>query len=137
MDKGDNQTPEKSYLHAMYGKKLNRTDAINDAIYFVKANMQRAKWFNEHGQRQAALWSFGLALHTVQDSTSPAHHGFQIWDCASWDVICNANHAKKELILPSGSLGSSNLARSTNTMMYYFNVKYVPSFNVFNIFGAD
>ena len=27
----------------------------------------------------AALWYFGLALHTVQDATSPAHHDFQVW----------------------------------------------------------
>ena len=79
MDGKDNQTFEKSYLHAMTGEKLtNRNKAIQDAVYFVNTNMLRAKWFLERGQRQSALWSLGVALHTVQDSTSPVHHGFQV-----------------------------------------------------------
>lgn len=64
------------------------------------------------GNRQTALWYFGLALHTVQNSTSPAHHGFQKWRGLSTlaDRVLAIHHVARECFDPGTG---SNLDKAT------------------------
>jgi len=52
-----------------------------------------------NGDRMAYFW-FGVALHTMQDSTSPSHQGYQLWTNhpSEMEVI---NHVRQEMIKPS------------------------------------
>ena len=79
------QRPSDSFMHAMKNGHSHETKAharqlAND---FVRTHIERAETFLcsqcSDLARSDALLEFGQALHTVQDSTSPAHHDFKAW----------------------------------------------------------
>jgi hypothetical protein len=50
---------------------------------WVRKHMLKAEqgWCScDSSDRLFGLWEFGLALHTIQDYTSPSHNGFQVWN---------------------------------------------------------
>ena len=81
------QASEYSYLHAMRGKLnsskysrlLSDGEARNRANAFVRDRFNIAYEAIDNWDWYNAYWYFGQALHTLQDATSPAHEGFQIW----------------------------------------------------------
>ena len=46
------------------------------------------------------LWIFGLALHTVEDNTSPSHEGFRTWNPVSEHPLDALGHAVGEAGFP-------------------------------------
>jgi hypothetical protein len=70
-----------SYRHAMSAPGQSTSQARALANGFVKFHLMAARFYlcRCDPNRDEALHQFGLALHTIQDSTSPAHHGFQVW----------------------------------------------------------
>lgn len=70
------QDAASTHRHAMRreGQSVEQTNA--EANDFVRKQFERA--FNAP-TRTDALFEFGIALHTLQDSTSPSHSGFQQW----------------------------------------------------------
>jgi RHS repeat-associated protein len=98
-----NQAPERSFMHAMRDGEHGQTveDAEQQSNNYVDTelgNAVTAQLFYESqggkGYGDAALTSFGYALHTVTDSTSPEHTGFQPWYCLS--CLSAYSHHKKE-----------------------------------------
>ena len=88
------QGESKSYQHAMrsdsetveqaqseYNKFVSdsETTAAQDQVNFWKQMSPDAAPSGVNGLSSDALSEFGLALHAVADSTSPAHMGFQEW----------------------------------------------------------
>jgi hypothetical protein len=78
------QSTENSFMHAMRAPKQSIADARSLANTFVRTHIREAErllcWTcTRLGSREQALWEFGLALHTIQDATSPSHPGFQVW----------------------------------------------------------
>jgi RHS repeat-associated protein len=100
-----------SYMHAMRDGTAHQPDSVAraKANQFVREHLSKAEDFlcicQEHPYD--ALWEFGLALHTVQDSTSPAHNGrhkgvgpiqFKPWHGLNWWNPINDARALKHVI---------------------------------------
>ena len=77
--------------------------ACAQANEFIKKTASAAFAEKRKGNTNAAMFLFGAALHTMQDSTSSAHKGFQEWsdNVSTLDTI---EHAGSGLFDPfSGS----------------------------------
>jgi hypothetical protein len=136
MDGESNQAVNKSYMHAMTPELRPKNEAMKNANNYVRDRMRDAINKKNHGNIWGGWYEFGKALHTVQDSTSPMHHGFQIWtyDCAA-DRYCTAiTHGSHERNWPGWG---SNLDRASRTLMYWYSRNHEPSYYIFNIFGGD
>jgi RHS repeat-associated protein len=74
------QSNADQYLHAMRGSGVSKSEAITRANNWVNDRLMSAIVARDEGREDAAWQAVGLAIHTVQDATSPAHRGFQMWD---------------------------------------------------------
>jgi RHS repeat-associated protein len=73
------QSEAGAFKHAMTVPGLGMNRSWNKADCYVRDLMARAMALEKNGQHLAALRLFAMALHTVQDATSPAHYLFQVW----------------------------------------------------------
>jgi len=80
VDSPFNQAPSASYMHAMRAPGQSIADARALACNFVNRKMNDYQSDLSNGNADAAWKALGAALHTVMDSTSPSHAGFQVWD---------------------------------------------------------
>jgi hypothetical protein len=69
-----------------------------------------------------AAINFGLALHTVQDATSPAHHGFQTWHGldGTWNKYLAYVHLQEENFDPGSG---SHLDKATAWLLTFLKCK--------------
>ena len=73
-----------SYMHAMRAPGQSISDAKKKACDFINENMNYFKTFKDpYKFKDLAYQALGKALHTITDSTSPAHEGWQVWDLYS------------------------------------------------------
>ncbi len=86
IDSSQFQDGAHSYMHAMRGlwnNKPNNKQTVGQARTlansFVRRKFSLAWQADNNYNWAAALRNFGEALHTLQDSTSPSHRGFQFW----------------------------------------------------------
>ena len=87
-----------------------------------------ARYYINRGDGRRAYSTLGWVLHTMQDSTSPAHKYFQFWDgspVGSWTWI---HHVQKETFAWQLNGGMYRATRWTWNMFSY---RAVPSGNVF------
>lgn len=114
MNNRDPQDPANSYLHGMSDGTVNqdRGQARRDADAFIAdqerlAQNQQAEYEKAGGNGLSpdALRTFGLALHTVTDRTSPAHQGEQPWNGTEGaaNSAAAANHVRRELVIDSNA----------------------------------
>jgi len=92
MDADIYQSSNNSYIHAMSSPDWTPSQAKERANRFVREWLNAARYRDRGhsaeaectpwGRHDLALRCYGFALHTLQDSTSPAHKGFQYWDGA-------------------------------------------------------
>jgi RHS repeat-associated protein len=82
---------------------------------YVRNQITRAQGLERDGDHPGALREFGLALHALQDSTSPSHAGFQSWGGPSSQSTWN--HIVAERTYPGDD---SDLFRVTQTAYGYF-----------------
>ena len=81
------------------GPEQSMEDAIIVANEFMQERLQEVQKLKSEGKKDEALKLVGEAIHTAQDSISPAHRGFQEFDAdAGWKK--HLDHAKKELDYP-------------------------------------
>jgi hypothetical protein len=75
------QDASESYMHAMRDGDTSESveTAKTLANFFVRGHLIEARKAQVKGKRQAAMSELGQAMHTLQDSTSPMHHGFKPW----------------------------------------------------------
>lgn len=75
------QSPADQYTHAMRDGTANQSvaDAERMANNYVHARLNEARSDECAGKHEDAMRELGLAIHTLQDSTSPSHIGFQPW----------------------------------------------------------
>ena len=110
------QTGQYSFRHAMRNGKQTHNEAITAADMFVRSQFSIAKKLLSKGDLYGAYFQFGVGLHVLQDATSPAHSGFQIWT-GNESLIEQARHVAKELFYPGKS---SNLQKVTNQYLDWF-----------------
>ncbi len=106
--------------HAMSSTDESQSAARTLANKWVKEHMEAARQAmcvcQANSDRVYGLYQFGLALHTVQDSTSPAHWGFQTWlgigsgGPVFWAMV---HHVHEENFDPGGS---SQLDQATSDL---------------------
>ena len=91
---------------------------------FVREQFRKA-WAAE--TRSEALKEFGIALHTLQDSTSPAHGDFQEWTGQETksEVL---SHVTKEVVNPGSD---SELYKITKDAWEWFEAKELPEGDLF------
>ena len=126
------QSLGKSYLHAMRGKGRSMSLVRAQANHHVKTGFGVARTYANRGDYRRAYDTFGWALHTLQDSTSPAHRGFQRWSGGSmwnpfnWPMLIN--HFRKEGF--SWQINSAAM-RTTRWSRFLFDNRRVPYGDVF------
>ena len=105
-----------SYVHAMRAPGQSIADAKAKACEFIRGNMDYFNQFKDstHFKHQAYR-ALGRALHTITDSTSPAHEGWQEWDLYSseWEWHGDAAPSLESIqqLTPDRLLKSVNLIR--------------------------
>jgi RHS repeat-associated protein len=117
----EGQGTAESYQHAMRDGLANQSvsaakDKAND---FVRLHLSKAEILlcSCNLDRDQALHEFGLALHTIQDSTSPAHHGFQPWNGEKGHLMEAIAHVRKEDYDPGAG---SQLDQATSWFWSFF-----------------
>jgi hypothetical protein len=91
------QSVSGSYKHAMKSRYQSAATAKAKANDYVRQHILRAEeLLCCKPDLDEALHQFGLALHTIQDATSPAHTGFQTWYSPWTDPFGAKSHIKKE-----------------------------------------
>jgi RHS repeat-associated protein len=73
------QAPAAQYQHAMRSEHQSVAEAKALANEYVRRKLRNARELECVGLHEEALEELGLAIHTLQDSTSPSHTGFQPW----------------------------------------------------------
>ena len=79
-DNKQHQGTEYSFMHAMSNSVSSPQQACKTANDYLQQLAIRAIEAKNAGKRNESLFLFSVALHTMQDSASPAHRGFQKWD---------------------------------------------------------
>jgi hypothetical protein len=83
-----------SFMHSMRAPNESVADAQGKACAYIQHEMQL---FNElkdsPGLETAGYAALGRALHTITDSTSPVHEGWQPWQLFSSDWQWHGNSA--------------------------------------------
>lgn len=125
------QTPENAYRHAMSPKDTPeaRVKACQMANDFVRQQFERAWQLHGQGKEKEALYQFGLGLHTLQDSTSPAYQGFQAWP-ANMTPSQEADHVWREGYNPGPD---SALYKITSQAYSWYQSGQLPSGNLFSV----
>ncbi len=128
------QTGEYSYRHAMRNDDETIEQAKTKADLFVREKYNEALCLKNNGEIEKAYFELGVALHTVQDATSPSHAGFQMWN-GEESLIKTGEHVVNELYYPGKN---SNLQNVTNFYINLFELgKELPKENLFNNIKAD
>ena len=116
-DEASFQTGALSYRHGMRNAGQSIAEARNLADALVRRQYALAQNLLTQGLVADAYFQLSIGLHTLQDATSPAHAGFQVWsDHVSLGELIL--HADKELTYPGSG---SNLQRVTNELLDLFN----------------
>jgi hypothetical protein len=123
------QDAASSFRHAMRNPKQTPDEARALANEFVRGEFARA-WAAP--TRAEALFRFGVALHTLQDATSPSHAGFQVWS-GEETFGEETEHVRHELFDPGRG---SALHGATRAAWEWFLLGKLPEGDLF-IFGHD
>jgi hypothetical protein len=98
-DAPDHQTVWFTYMHAMRRPGQPIEDACKQTNEFINRKAREALAAKRAGNMNDALFLFAVALHTMQDSTSPSHRGFQVWSGheSAYQV---EEHVRAEMVYP-------------------------------------
>jgi hypothetical protein len=122
------QEPEQSAEHAMTGVTESAPDGAKaKTIYITQCEqLVRTAMLTAIAQRKAnnsklALPALGKAMHALEDSTSPAHRGFQIWsyEFGIWEM---ARHVLKERVYPDDSLPDRYQSHLEGSVQYAYDI---------------
>jgi RHS repeat-associated protein len=139
VDGAENQDSAHAFMHAMRDGSVNQSvpEAQLKANDRVRDLITKARNAEKGGDHQLAMQDLGRAMHTLQDSTSPSHYGFQPW-YDYWGRGKNPNewaHAAKESINPGS--GSHLYRATTQAYMYLSEPNSVLPGNFFEGLGYD
>lgn len=135
-DNAEYQTKEMSHRHAMTQEGLTKPQARKMANDFVRSELETARRFQAAGNRPEALRHLGFAMHAMQDATSPAHQGFQVYhgDHGAIPLAKLGVHVVEELHDPGPK---SNLDKATEKAYKYFTGELPMPKDFFAGLGSD
>ena len=110
-DNSEYQTVPYSYRHAMTPGDKSKTDARKAANDFVRDNLEKARNATSAADKMKYL---SLAMHAMQDATSPAHAGFRKYYGGKAELV---SHVWEELFDPGAG---SNLDKATEMAYKYY-----------------
>jgi hypothetical protein len=129
-----NQAAGQSDEHAMTGietpSQWNSVDAqrrvfISRSNEIVAGALEQAIADRQAGRDVDAMAPLGVALHILEDATSPAHEGFQTWPFdVSW--FQEANHIRQEYFYPTDT-GSDSLKSHLESVVRFAYCVYLGS----------
>jgi RHS repeat-associated protein len=119
-----------SFLHAMRDGRAHESisHARARSNHHVRTGFGTARYYINRGDGRHAYNTLGWVLHTLQDSTSPAHKYFQAWDGSSIWSSKGMRHVMKEAFMWQVHLSAYRATRYVWHMFYY---RLVPNSNVF------
>ncbi len=96
-----NQSNAVQFKHALSIPGQTPLEAWVAANNFVRDEIRAARALYAASQNIEAMNRLGNAIHTMQDATSPAHEGFQMWD-ENWSLTREKReHYERESHTPS------------------------------------
>jgi YD repeat-containing protein len=133
------QGAEESLMHAMSTTKLQLTsseqrDLAND---WVRFNLMQAYEYKAAGDTNLALFHVGVAMHDVQDYTSPAHGFDKNWDGFNFSfksISEGFKHVFSEWRDPGPG---SNLDRTSQDIYRMYQENRVRMGDIFAPYGKD
>ena len=122
-------------MHAMRNPSQTVEEARDVADKWVRTLFEAAKTLLSNGNTDAAYFTFGVGLHALQDATSPAHAGFQLWT-GNESRLQQLVHVWKERNYPGPS---SNLQKVTQQYLDWFQHSNspLPKENLFSNIKSD
>ena len=126
---GGGQANAASYTHAMRAPDQTVSEAQSEFQDFVSneedqaTQIQISFWVaGNPGLSNDALAHFAAALHAIEDSTSPAHSGFHVWDWRNPMLVWNHHRAEN-------SISSQQLNTAVSAARTAFNATFFDPFN--------
>jgi hypothetical protein len=110
-DADEYQDAPNSHRHAMTPGDKSKTEARKKANDFVRDNLEKAQNATSAADKMKYL---GLAMHAMQDATSPAHAGFRKYYGGRRELY---SHVWEELFDPGAG---SNLDNATEMAYKYY-----------------
>ena len=127
------QDPAYAPQHATRRPGQTREDARGEANRFIRGKICLARELAGRGFEDQPLTALGQAIHTLQDSTSPAHFDFQeAWPATIPSSIWNWTHYRTENFDPGA--GSVADFQTINAWDYYNGAPMPSDFFVINYF---
>ena len=122
------QKPAQSAEHAMTGivdgshfETTERPLYIAAAEMLLRGDFVNAITARKSGNVAAALPALGKALHILEDSTSPAHRGFQTW-AYNEGIIGSAVHVFKERNYPTDKSSDKYQSHLEGVVQYGYDI---------------
>jgi RHS repeat-associated protein len=122
-DSAEFQTSQMAFRHGMRGPGETEGRARSEANAFIRSEIEQAQNYEKMGADADAMAHLGLAMHALQDATSPAHEGFQEWR-TEWNSYASLHaeiHGSKERKPDAEQRG--RLDRATRDSWDYFTGK--------------
>jgi hypothetical protein len=122
------QEPLQSAEHAMTGidkdgevEADERKNYIGLCEALVQKELMAAIEARKANDLQIALAALGKAMHTLEDATSPAHRGFQVWSFqfGIWEM---ASHVFKERVYPDDSAPDRYQSHLEGVVQYAYDI---------------
>ncbi len=122
------QEPVQSAEHAMTGidkdgevEADERKNYIGLGEALVQKELLAAIEARKANNLQAALPALGRAMHALEDATSPAHRGFQVWSFkfGIWEM---ASHVFKERVYPNDSAPDRYQSHLEGIVQYAYDI---------------
>ena len=98
-DSPAHQTEQFSFMHAMRHPGQSIQQACDQTNQFIGMVASQALDAKAKGSSDRAFFLFSVALHTMQDSTSPSHRGFQEWSNHESNFQIE-EHIRAEIVYP-------------------------------------
>lgn len=125
---GGGQGNSLAFQHAMRGPDQTVEQAqgqYNDFVSGEESAAQNAQlqfWMADPDNKldnlsDASLAAFGTALHAIEDSLSPAHSGFQVWNV--WNLFADWRHHNAE-----NTISPAQMQAAVNAAIKAYNATY-------------
>jgi RHS repeat-associated protein len=131
--------PTDAYKHAMTWIGMTGPQAVSLANDWVREHIKTARCFDKNGDRKSAMENLSIAIHALQDHTSPAHFNFAPW--ANGGHLSFLGYGSPEYVLHMNAENfdpgeNSSLDRATQTIYFHFKGLPMP-YNFFEGFFPD
>lgn len=119
------QSPALSFKHCMRSPDQCIAAAREQSNKWIKSELENARAARIAGNHKEMLQHMGNVIHTLQDCTSPAHSGFQVWEGDNFGHwITAAEHVAREAYDPGPG---SALDQATLTAWQYLDSSSLPA----------